>query len=569
MHDLIIKNSTIIDGTGISSFHGDIAIKDSKIVQLGAIDDSAERTIDGKGFISCPGFIDPHNHIDITLPLFPFCTNFVMQGITTAVGGNCGMSGAPKKGLTFEKFLSNLDKKGISINYIPLVGHSTLREFVMGDDFKRLATPEEIESMKLEVEKAMQNGVHGFSTMRDPSAGEYANTDEIIELVKVAAKYGGIYATHHRHIQSQWSTQDLEEYSYGLFHGPTENVWVGRYRGLLEAFEIGKKANIPVHVSHLSNVYRIPQPHPDFLDEAAARATLWNVEKAIEEGVDVTFDVIPNTSSISASNPLIDEFLVTRVKALEWLKEFKEEDFINSLKNSEFREKIKQISKNGRLKLGMINTKADPYWMDRFLVLKCRKRSIENKKIGEIANSQNKDALDVIFDIIIEDSEAEWVQIDDDRLQEKCVPILLQHPLAMPCTDTFALPPFDFPEKALKMFPAEYKKYLYVPIFYGMFADYIGRHVRKNGILTLEEAIKKATSLPAQRFGLRNRGIIKPDYFADIVIFDYDKINIKGDFKHPRQAPDGIHYVIVNGQITFEEKEHTKKKAGKVLRHEI
>jgi N-acyl-D-amino-acid deacylase len=102
-----------------------------------------------------------------------------------------------------------------------------------------------------------------------------------------------------------------------------------------------------------------------------------------------------------------------------------------------------------------------------------------------------------------------------------------------------------------------------------MFADYIGRHVRKNGILTLEEAIKKATSLPAQRFGLRNRGIIKPDYFADIVIFDYDKINIKGDFKHPRQAPDGIHYVIVNGQITFEEKEHTKKKAGKVLRHEI
>ncbi|TFG15369.1 MAG: hypothetical protein EU535_01725 [Promethearchaeota archaeon] len=526
MNDIIIKNSKIIDGTGVEGFSGDIAIKNSKIVKIGKIKENAEVIIDAKGLISIPGFIDPHNHIDITLPLFPNCNNFVMQGITTAVGGNCGMSGAPKKNLTFEKFLTNLEKIGISINYVPLVGHSTVRQLVMGEDFKRQATEKEIESMKKYVEEAMISGAHGFSTMRDPSVGEYGNTDEVIELAKVASQYGGIYATHHKHIQSQWSTNNLEEYSYGMFHGPTEDVWVGRYRGLHEAFQISREAKIPLHISHLSNIYRIPQPHPDFLDEAAAKATLWNVDKAQEEGLNITFDVIPNTSSISASNPIVEEFLISRVQALEWLKNLKKEEFIEQLKNSEFREKIKKISNEGHLKLGMIHTKADPYWMNRFILLKCENKSLENRTIGEISVLKNKAALDVVFDIIIEDPNAEWVQIDDDRLMEKCVPVLLKHPLAMPCTDTFALPPFDFPKKALKMFPPEYLKYIYVPIFYGMYADYIGRHVREDKTITLEEAIRKATSLPATRFALKNRGIIKPNYYADIVIFDFNEIRM-------------------------------------------
>jgi len=396
-----------------------------------------------------------------------------------------------------------------------------------------------------------------------------ANTEEVIELAKVASKYGGIYATHHRHIQSQWSTDDLEEYGYGFFHGPTEDIWVGRYRGLHEAFEIGRKANIPLHIAHISNVYRIPQPHPDFLEEAVAKATLWNVDKAIEEGLDITFDVIPNTSSISPSSPLIDEFIFSRITTLEWLKTFKKDEFVEQLRNEDFRGKIKKISDNGQLKLGMIHTKADPYWMNRFMMLKCKNKSYENKTISEISSLQNKNALDVVFDIIIEDPDAEWVQFDDDRLMEKCVPVFLQHHLSMPCTDMVSLPPFDFPEKALKMFPPEYLKYLYVPIFYGMYADYIGRHVRKNNVLTLEEAIRKATSLPAERFGLNDRGVIKPNNYADLIIFDYGKIQMSGDFKNPRQAPDGIHYVLVNGQITFENKEHTSKKAGKVIRHKI
>jgi N-acyl-D-amino-acid deacylase len=568
MNDIIIKNSKIIDGTGVKGFIDDIAIKNSKIVKIDKIKENAEVIIDATGLIACPGFIDPHNHIDITLLLFPLCTNFVMQGITTAVGGNCGMSGAPKKNLSFEKWLSNLEGK-ISVNYIPLVGHSTVRELVMGEDFKRLATLDEIEEMKKYVEEAMISGAHGFSTMRDPSAGEYGNTEEVIELAKVAGRYGGIYATHHKHIQSQWSTDDLEEYGYGIYHGPTEDVWVGRYRGLHEAFEISRKANISLHISHLSNIYRIPQPHPEFLEEAVAKATLWNIDNAIKDGLDVTFDLIPNTSSISASTPLISEFLTSRVQALEWLKNLEKEDFIEKLKDKEFRDKIKEISSNGRLKLGMIHTRADPYWMNRFTILKCENKSMENKTIGEISALKNRDALDVIFDLIIEDPNTEWVQFDDDRLMEKCVPVLLQHSLCMPCTDNFALPPFDFPKKALKMFPPEYLKFLYAPIFYGMYADYIGRHVRENKVLTLEDAIRKATSFPAKRFGISERGILKPDNYADIVIFDYNKIKMSGDFKNPLQVPDGIQYVIINGQVTFKNKEHTGTKAGKIIRHQI
>jgi N-acyl-D-aspartate/D-glutamate deacylase len=154
-------------------------------------------------------------------------------------------------------------------------------------------------------------------------------------------------------------------------------------------------------------------------------------------------------------------------------------------------------------------------------------------------------------------------------LMEKCVPVLLQHSLCMPCTDNFALPPFDFPKKALKMFPPEYLKFLYAPIFYGMYADYIGRHVRENKVLTLEDAIRKATSFPAKRFGISERGILKPDNYADIVIFDYNKIKMSGDFKNPLQVPDGIQYVIINGQVTFKNKEHTGTKAGKIIRHQI
>lgn len=597
MNDILIKNTKIIDGTGRSAYIGNIAIKDSKIISTDNANGSADILIDGTGLITCPGFIDPHSHPDLTFSVLPLCHNYIMQGITTVVGGNCGLAQAPtkkimykskeeqigvdslqsqgaNKDLSFSRWLTKVERRGISINYIPLVGHNTIRSAIMGEGFKRYARLEEIEAMKELVEKGMRAGAFGFSTGLDYDPSEYANIEEIIELAKVAKKYGGIYVSHLRHCQSQWATIDPNLYGYGVFHGEIEEAWVGKYQGLMEALEIGKKANIPVQIAHIYTVYTIPQPHPDFLDEATARATLWLIDKAKEEGIDITFDVIVSDTSIAPCNLIINEFILSRLQKLKWLRNIEKDVFVNLIKNHDFREKIKKLSRNGYLKFGMVHTKADPYWMDRFKITACKNEDYLAKTIGELANKLNKDPLDLIFDLIIEDPEIEWVQFAEDRaINYITLPIYLSHSLCMPCTDMTSLPQLDFSMDKLKSvgtgIPEEFLNSVYVPHFYGMYANYIGKFVRDNRVLTLEEAIKKATFFVAQRFGLKERGLIIPDYYADILIFNYDKIKMTGDLLNPRQAPDGIEYVLVNGKITYKDKKHTGIKAGKVLRHNI
>jgi N-acyl-D-amino-acid deacylase len=595
MYDIIIKKAKIVDGTGNLSFIGDIAIKDSKIIQVGNIANTAEVVIDATGLVACPGFIDPHSHPDFTFSFLPLCHNYIMQGITTVVGGNCGLSQAPikkailkteeqkvglealkaqraKKDLSFSRWLTKVERRGLSINYIPLIGHNTVRDVIMGEDYKRHAKPEEIEAMKELVEEGMKSGAFGFSTGLDYDPSEYCNTEEIIELAKVAKKYGGIYVSHLRHCHSQWATNDPNLFGYGVFHGEIEEAWIGKYQGLMEAIEIGKKANIPVQFAHIYTVYVIPQPHPDFLDEATARATLWLIDKTKEEGVDITFDVIVSDTSIAPCNLIINEFIMSRLQKLKWLRGIDKDEFVEKIKNNNFREKIKQLSHDGYLKFGMVHTKADPYWMNRFKITHCKNKNHINKIIGELAKESNKDALDLIFDLIIEDSEVEWVQFAEDRgINFMTLPIYLSHPLCMPCTDMFSLPSLDFSMDKLKSIdtgiPEEFYNSINTPHYYGMYANYIGRFVRDTCVLTLENAIKKATSFVAQRFKLKDRGIIKPNYYGDILIFDFDKIKMIGDLLNPRQAPEGIEYVLVNGQITYKDKKHTGIKAGKVLRH--
>jgi len=613
-YDVIIRNSMIVDGTGNPASKGSIGIKGEKIVAVGDVRGDAVREVDGLGFMTCPGFIDPHSHADTTLLRYPLAENLVMQGITTFLGGNCGNSNAPIKNLcpsrlafahewwhevepntpniplfipldryneiitkklgfsidwrTFDEWLLKVESTGISVNYAPLVGHNTIREAVMGENFKRTATRSEIKEMKNYVEEAMSSGAFGISTFFDPSPGEYAATEEIIELAKVASKYGGIYFPHRRHVQSQWPSNDPEEYGYGVYHGPIEDVWVGRYRGLLEVIEISRRAKIPLHIVHLESVYRIPQPHPDFLDEAAAKATLWHIDRAIEEGLKVDFDVILSKSSEAGLRPLINEFWKSKNIALKWANQFEKGEFIEKLKIEEFREKIRRVYDEGRLKLGMIHTKAHPYWMDCFKILRCKNIEYEGKTIGEIARSRNIDPLNTIFDILVEDPETIWVQflnkmgvifsthngrkLSDDRDIRPAIPILLKHPAAMPCTDVAIVP---------------FKRGLYdiPPIAYGMYADYIGRYVREKAFLSLEEAVKKATYLPAKMLRL-NRGLISPGTCADIVVFDFKKIGMRGNFLEPAQAPEGIEYVLINGKIVYEQMKHTGAREGKVLR---
>lgn len=561
-YDLLIKDTTIVDGTGGSAHKGDVAIRGQRIAAVGEVHGDADVVIDGTGLITCPGFIDPHSHADFGVMNHPTAENLAMQGITTFVGGNCGLSPVPVEVPSFGKYIERLQQDGLSVNVSFLVGHNAVRSFVMGADFKRPSTPQELDQMKDHVEDALKNGALGLSVGLDYYPGEYAEREELVALAQIAGQHGGLLVPHLRHRNSHWPGE-TEDWKYGVYHGPIEDVWVGRYRGLWEALDISREANVPLHVAHLCNIYRIPQPHPDFLEEAAARATLWNIDSAVEEGYDVTFDVIVSVHDIAKMRPLVEEFIKSRTLALEPFRHMSREEFIKKINTPVFREKIRKVYDDNKLKLGMIHTKADPYWMNRFKIVVCTNEEYEGKTIGEIAAMRKTDPLEAIFDILVEDPDAKWFQyFDEKEVMHQALPVFLNHSAGMPSTDMGSLPPVTQAE-GFKVGGS-----LFTPpaIAYGGFADYIGRYVRDRGSLGLEEAVRKATAFPAQRFGLADRGVLKPNAYADLVVFSLEKIKRTGDFMRPAQQPEGIEYVLVNGTVVYKEKSHTGARPGKVLR---
>ncbi len=568
--DLIIKNGWIIDGLGNPKFKSDIGIKEETILEIGTLPENEGNTIiDAEGLCVCPGFIDPHAHFDLTIEMFPECENGIIQGITTFVGGNCGMSSilTPPDKFNFPEFLSRLEKLGIGINFAPLIGHGYIRGNVMGDDYKRIATSSEIEKMKVLTENAMKEGAFGISTGLDYNPTMHSNTHEIIELVKVVQNYGGIYATHHRYLQSKWPTDDITKTDYCNYPGDVDEVWFGRYHGLMEAIEIGRQTKIPIQISHLYNVYRIPQPHPDFLEVAAAKATLALIDQAVEGGVDVTFDRMVTFREIQGAKPIINDFLKVDNGNLNFLKEMGQELFLQRLVDPDFRTQLKTLSKEGKLKILYSNTRADPFWMNRMIIIHCKDPHFIDKNIGDLARKDNKDALDVIFDLILLDDQVEYQQIlDEKEMTESALPIFLTHPRCMPCSDLIDYPPLKTPiSEMAQVIRDNVIQNINSPHTYNMYPYFFGTFIREKKIMPLEEAIRKSTSQVAQRFGIEKRGEIKENNFADLVIFDFNSIGMVATYKNPRQAPQGIKYVVLNGQVAMQENQQSHKKYGKVL----
>lgn len=564
-YDVLIHNAKIVDGTGSPPLTGSVAINGERIAAVGKVNGDADIVIDGSGLVVSPGFIDSHSHADNGLMKYPRAENLVIQGITTVVAGQCGQSRAPQKDYTFHQYLSELEELGLSINYTPLVGHNTIRSLVMGQDFKRKATQEEIEKMKNYVEEAMMSGAFGLSAGLDYYPGEYAGEEEIVALARIAGQYGGLFFPHLRHRNSDWPGE-IEEWKYGVYHGPVEDVWVGRYRGVWEGLEISRKAQVPLHIAHLCNIYRIPQPHPDFLEKAAAEATVWNITQAIEQGYDVTFDVIISLHDVCTVRPLVEEFIRSRTLALEPYRKLSKDEFIEKIKTKSFREEIRKIYDDNKLKFSVTHTKADPYWMDRFIIVDSQNDPYVGKTIAEIARSKETDPLEAIFDILVEDPDVRWFQyFDEKEVMHQTIPVFLNHSVGVPSTDMGTLPPLDnsvgFEMEGLWVTPS--------PVAYGGFADYIGTYVRERNSLSLEEAVRKATFFPAQRFGLKDRGRLRPDAFADVVVFDIEKIKMTGDSMKPAQRPNGIEYVLVNGKIVYKDKTHTGERPGHVLKHKV
>lgn len=243
-----------------------------------------------------------------------------------------------------------------------------------------------------------------------------------------------------------------------------------------------------------------------------------------------------------------------------WLDEQGNQGLVARLKAGDLREELHRVYDRGRFKVCMIHTKADPYWMNRLRILEHADATNVGRTVGEIIGSQGGHPLDTLIDLVIEDPEAKWVQFEDDRGMPAATPVYLKHPLAMPCTDAVYVLPMAAAEVS------EIPMYGVSPIMFGLYAHYLQTYVREQGVLGLEEAIRKATSWPAARFGLAGRGVLRPGAFADLVIFDPDTIRMTGDFDNPARAPEGIRMTMVNGQVVYDGNRHTGELPGRVLR---
>jgi len=585
-YDIIIKNATIIDGSGRPGYKGDLAIAGERIAALGKVRGNTKLALDGTRLVVCPGFIDAHSHADCTILQFPGAANLIRQGITTFAGGHCGITLAPVKSeryikkdikqsfgvdpeiawRSFGEFLGCVEKRKIAPNYIPLAGHHALRAAVLGMNYNRPSTAGELKEIKNHLKEALNSGCFGLSVGLDGGTpGHFAGIDELVALVKIVKQYNGIFAPHTRHHQNQWPASKPGESAYGIFNAPPGEIIAGRYHGLIEALEITKLAGNPrLHISHMTPAYLVPQPHPLWLDEALAHATLESIiDRPAAEGMDISYNVIPSEHSVGFESSILNVFFAQSLNLPRWLKRMRPREFAARLKSGDFRNKVRCLIYSGKLKFQMIHPITDPYWMDCYEVLRCRRRAYVGKTIWQIAKQRQPDhtidavyteSINVLFDIIAHDPDATWALIKDKR-ESGCLPVFLQHPRGIPCSDVHAKPG-DSPVAS--------------PTEYNIFPMFLQKMVKEKHVLSLETAIHKITSFPAKRvFGLSDRGILKPGAFSDIVLLDFEKLKVYDDFRRPTKSPAGIRCVIINGHIACKNGVLSADRRGKVLRKQI
>ena len=496
--DVIIKNGKIMDGTGNSWYYSDIAVKDGKIVLIKKnIAGTAAKTINASGLIVAPGFIDVHTHIEGDELQTPTADNFIYDGVTTVIAGNCGASR-----IDIGKYLAWIDSVKLSVNVASLIGHNDVRKAVMGRA-NRDATAAELLQMEALVEKAMKDGAVGLSTGLIYIPGTYTKTPEIISLAKVAAKYNAVYATHMRD-EADSVMQAIEE-----------------------ALAIGRGANISVEISH----FKVGGQQ----NWGKSNKTLALVMAARKEGLDVTIDQYPYTaSSTSLSTLLPDEILadgqdsiVARLGRVAVQKQVI--DYIT------------QKAKNRKLKhLGyavVANYRADTTLNGKSIeainLLKGRKHNI-------------KEEAKTVMEMMIQGGAGMVFH----GMSEKDVKQIMQYPFNMFASDA-----------SIRAYGIGVPH----PRGYGTNARVLGKYVREEKVISLEEAIRRMTSLPAQKFQLKKIGILKEDMQADIVLFNEDEVADRSTFEKPHQYSTGFKYVLVNGSLVVNNGQHTGARTGKAI----
>ena len=497
--DILIKNGKILDGTGNSWFYGDMAIQKGKIIAIGKLGKwTATKNIDATGLIVSPGFIDVHTHIEGDERKQPTADNFIYDGVTTVVTGNCGLSQ-----VNIGSYFSMLDSLKTSVNVASLIGHNDVRKAAMGSANR---DPSEAEMKKMEsiVEQAMKDGAVGLSTGLIYIPGTYSKTEEVVRLAKVASKYNGVYASHMRN-EGDSVTQAIEE-----------------------ALHIGREAKIPVEISH----FKLSGQQ----NWGRSKETVPMIMKAREEGLDVTIDQYPYTASSTSLSTLLPD----------WVLADGQDSIKARLSRPEIRKEVMQYMLK-KLKKRKLKNFSYP------VVASYRPDSLFNGKSIEEVNliKGKKHKASEEAETIIEMMEQGGAGMIFHGMSDKDVKAIMQYPFNMFASDA-----------SIRIYGSGNPH----PRGYGTNARVLSKYVRDEKVLSLEEAVRRMTSLPAQKFQLKGRGLLREGYAADIVIFDEQKVQDLSTYDKPHQYTTGFKYVLVNGQLTVDEGKHNGTRAGTALR---
>ncbi len=535
-YDLVIRNGRVVDGTGNPWVHADVAIRGDRIVAVGRLPEgvAARRTIDASGLVVAPGFIDMHSHSDWVLFEDGGAPSKIRQGVTTEVLGE-DHSGGPHQGklaakavtvkgetvhlATLGDYLGALERSGIATNIATYVGLGNVWGGVMGDSFDR-PTPGQVEEMKAILDAAMRDGAFGLSTMMAGPQAMVATTDDLVALCSVVRRHGGLYSSHIR------------------------NEGEGVLGAVREAIAVGERGGVPVDIIHLK----------------IADRRLWGrmgevvalIEAARRRGVDVQANVYPYTRG---NNDLVSILP-------PWAHEGGRDALLARLRDPALRERMKHDIKAGL-----------PGWYNHYLavggdwsrMLPSAAFGPENARLAGLTmdkvlaaraggKSPTPDPLDAMFDLLLEEGGS--VPTIYAHHTEEDMNLAMRQPWCSIGSDGSALA-VDGPLRRGHPHPRNF----------GTFPRVLGVYVRERGVLTLEDAVRKMTSLNASKLGLRDRGLLRPGAFADVTLFDPARVVDRSTYEEPFRYSEGIEAVIVNGEVALDRGSPTGARSGRTLRH--
>jgi N-acyl-D-amino-acid deacylase len=529
-YDLVIRNARIIDGSGNPWFRGDVAIKKDRVARVGRVEGRGKREIDAHGRLVTPGFIDMHSHSDLAVLREGEAQGKIRQGVTTEILGESGSAaprcpepkakpapGAPPPPppdpnalkidwTDFKGYFKRLKKNKTSVNIASFVGMGDVRSCAMGED-DRPPTAQELEKMRALVDQAMRDGAMGLSAGLIYAPNSFAKTEEIIELAKVVARYGGMYSVHMR----------------------SEGLKIAD--GIAETVRIGEEAHLPVHIMH----FKVSGKN----SWGKIAEAIGQVNAARARGVEVTADQYPYIASSTG--------LTARLP--DWALDGGPKKLLERLRDPQQREKMRVDTADSMARSGN----------DWKMAVVARMRTDANKKwegksIAEVAATLGKPEFDTVADLLLDEGGS--VSMVYFAMNEDDVKLAMQQPWVSVGSDGTALN--ADPNSRLSSGKPH-------PRSYGTFTRVLGRYVREQNVITLENAVRKMTSLAAQQMGIQDRGLLRKDMKADVVILDENKVIDKATFENPHQYGEGIEFVIVNGKIVLEEGRHTGERPGRVI----